>query len=325
VWDDRPPPRVDDDPAPTMTYSIVARDRETGELGVAVQSHWFAAGDLVMWAEPSVGAVATQSLVEVSHGPEGLRLMREGKTAPQALAERVAGDEGESVRQIAMVDAVGRVAVHTGAKCIAEAGHRIGDGYTCQANMMMNDTVWDAMAEAFERSDADLAHRLLEALDAAEAEGGDVRGRRAAGILVVRAEPRERSWENVLVNMRVDDHPTPLPELRRLVDLKVAYDRLDSAEKLELGGDLEGAFAEQRASLAEFPDNAEFAFWTATSLAAHGRVDEARRIMRIALDQHRGWDVLLRRLVRDGYLDLPREAIEALLPELGGQPVLEPE
>jgi uncharacterized Ntn-hydrolase superfamily protein len=300
-----------------MTYSIVARDPETGQLGGAVQSHWFAAGDLVIWAEPAVGAVATQSLVEVSHGPEGLRLMRDGRTASEALAERVASDEDEGVRQIGMVDARGGVGVHTGSRCIAEAGHRTGDGYTCQANMMMNDTVWDAMAEAYERGGGDLVHRLLDALDAAEAEGGDVRGRQAAGIYVVKAESSDKHWEDVVVNIRVDDHPQPLPELRRLVDLKLAYDRLDTAEKLELAGDLDGAFAEQRRALAEFPDNAEIAFWTATSLAAHGRMDEARATIRTAFEQHRGWEILLRRLVRDGYLDFAPETLEALLPERG--------
>jgi uncharacterized Ntn-hydrolase superfamily protein len=298
-----------------MTYSIVARDPETGDLGGAVQSHWFAVGDLVIWAESAVGAVATQSVVEVSHGPEGLRLMREGGSAAQALAERVAGDEGESSRQIGMVDARGGVAAHTGSRCIAEAGHRLGDGYTCQANMMMNATVWDAMAEAYETSDGDLVHRLLDALDAAEREGGDVRGKQAAGIYVVRAERSDKPWEDVIVNIRVDDHPEPLPELRRLVDLKFAYDRLDAAEKLELAGDLDGAFAEQRRALAEFPDNAEIAFWTATSLAAHGRPEEARETIRTAFAQYRGWEVLLRRLVRDGYLEFAPGSLEALLPE----------
>ena len=297
-----------------MTYSIVARDAETGEFGVAVQSHWFAAGDLVTWADPGVGAVATQSLVEVSHGPEGLRLMREGSSASEALAERVAGDEGENVRQIGMVDSRGGVAVHTGSKCIAEAGHRTGEGFTCQANMMMNDTVWDAMAETYDKSDGDLVHRLLDALDAAEAEGGDVRGRQAAGILVVKARPSDKPWEDVIVYVRVDDHPEPLPELRRLVDLKFAYDRLDRAEQLELGGDLDAAFQEQKRALAEFPDNAEIAFWTATSFAAHGRLDEARATIRTAFDAYEGWEVLLRRLVRDGYLQFSPETLEALLP-----------
>jgi uncharacterized Ntn-hydrolase superfamily protein len=303
-----------------VTYSIVARDPGTGQLGVAVQSHWFAAADLVMWAEPNVGAVATQALVEVSHGPEGLRLMREGKRASQALAERVRGDEGENVRQIGIVDARGGVAAHTGSKCIAEAGHRTGDGYTCQANMMMSDTVWDAMAEAFETSDAHLAHRLLDALDAAEARGGDVRGRQAAGILVVEAVSSRKPWEDVILNVRVDDHPDPLPELRRLVDLKFAYDRLDAAEKLELAGDLEGALAEQRAAVAEFPGNPEIAFWTGTSLAANGRLAEARETIRTAFEQHPGWEVLLGRLVRDGHLDIAPDTLAALLPEPGRRP-----
>jgi uncharacterized Ntn-hydrolase superfamily protein len=171
------------------------------------------------------------------------------------------------------------------------------------------------MAEAYETSDGDLVHRLLDALDAAESEGGDVRGKQAAGIYVVAADPSDKPWQDVVVRIHVDDHPEPLPELRRLVDLKFAYDRLDAAEKRELAGDLDGAFDEQRRALAEFPDNAEIAFWTATSLAAHGRLDEARQTIRTAFAQYRGWEILLRRLVRDGYLDLPPEALEALLPE----------
>jgi uncharacterized Ntn-hydrolase superfamily protein len=301
-----------------MTYSIVARDHRTGELGVAVQSHWFGAAALVMWAEPGVGAVATQALAEVSHGPEGLRLMREGWSAGEALAERVAGDEGLEVRQIGMVDARGAVAVHTGAACIAKAGHRTGDGYSCQANMMASDTVWDAMAAAYEAGEEDLAHRLLAALDAAEAQGGDVRGRQAAGILVVRARPSGRPWDDVLVDLRVDDHPEPLGELRRLLELQAAYDRLDEAEALEVAGDLEGAFARRSAALERFPDNAEIAFWAAVSLAHHGRPEQARRTMNVAFAAHPGWETLLRRLVRDGYLDVPADALAAMLPAATG-------
>lgn len=297
-----------------MTYSIVACDPRTGELGVAVQSHWFAAGDLVMWAQSAVGAVATQALVEVSHGPLGLALMREGASAPDALERRLEADEGRDNRQVAMVDGHGRVAAHTGERCIREAGHRTGDGFSAQANMMTNDTVWDAMGVAYERSAADdLAHRLLDALDAAEAEGGDVRGRQAAGILVVRAHPSERPWEEVVVHLRVDDHPEPLPELRRLVDLKFAYDRLDEAERLELAGDAAGALDEQRAALATFPDNPEIAFWTAVSLADNGHVDEACRTVQVAFRANPGWEELLRRLVRDGFLEVPAAALERLL------------
>lgn len=301
-----------------MTYSIVARDPRTGDLGVAVQSHWFAAGDVVMWAEPGVGAVATQALAEAAHGPLGLELMRQGKSAPQALEARMAADEGCDHRQVAMVDADGRVAAHTGARCLREAGHRTGDGFSVEANMMMRATVWDAMAAAYqEAAGKDLAHRLLDALDAAEAEGGDVRGKQAAGVLVVKASASGRPWEDTILHIRVDDHPEPLPELRRLVDLKFAYDRLDAAEKLELAGDMAGAIREQEQAFAEHPDNAEFAFWTAIALAGQGRIDEARRIMDVAYRTYHGWAELLRRLAADGFLEVPQEAIAALLPDAG--------
>jgi len=302
-----------------MTYSIVARDPNTGDLGVAVQSHWFAAGDVVMWAEPGAGAVATQALAEAAHGALGLRLMGAGKSASEALAARLAADEGRDHRQIAMVDATGRVAAHTGSRCLREAGHRTGDGFSAQANMMMNATVWDAMGGTYERAaDEDLAHRLLDVLDAAEAEGGDIRGKQAAGILVVKASPSERPWEDTIVHLRVDDHPEPLPELRRLVELKLSYDKLDAAEKLELVGDLDGAFRVQMEAVSAFPENPEFAFWTAVSLAAHDRIEEARETIRVAFRANTGWVELLRRMAADGFVDVSRETIAALLPPEGG-------
>ena len=297
-----------------MTYSIVARDPETGDFGAAVQSHWFAAGD-VCWAEPGVGAVATQASALMSYGPLGLERMRAGASPEDALRELTAADEGAAVRQVAMVDGLGRVATHTGADCIHECGHHVGQGYSCQANMMWNATVWDAMAEAFEAASGDLAGRLLAALEAGEGEGGDVRGRQAARILVVRAEPSAEPWTDVLADLRIDDHEAPLVELRRLLDLKRAYDRLDAAEKLELAGDLEGALAEQRAAMAGMPGNPEAAFWLAISLSAQGRLEEARETIRVAFDAYPGWIELLRRLARDGMTGTPREALEALLPE----------
>jgi uncharacterized Ntn-hydrolase superfamily protein len=178
--------------------------------------------------------------------------------------------------------------------------------------MMARDTVWDAMAEAYEASAGDLAYRLLDALDAAEAEGGDVRGRQAAGILIVRAEPSEHPWEDTLLDLRVDDHPAPLVELRRLVELSATYDRLDEAERLELEGDAAGALRQQEVALAAHPDNPEVAFWTAISMAGAGRLDEARRTIRVALDRHEGWSALLDTLVRDGFLELPDDALRAL-------------
>jgi uncharacterized Ntn-hydrolase superfamily protein len=212
-----------------------------------------------------------------------------------------------------MVDRLGGVAAHTGASCIREAGHRTGEGFSCQANMMRRATVWDAMAEAFTGASGPLADRLLLALEAAEAEGGDIRGRQAARVLVVRAEATERPWEDVLVDLRVDDHPDPLPELRRLLSLQRAYERLERAEELELAGDLDGAFAERRAAMAMAPDNPEIAFWTAVSLAVHDRREEARAALAVALPADPGWAELLRRLGEQRLFGLTPELASALL------------
>ena len=214
--------------ARAVTYSIVARDAETGELGVAVQSRAFRAGSGVGWALSGVGAVASQAFSERSYGPLGLELLRAGKTPEQALAGLVAADPESAVRQVAMVDAESRTAVHTGAECIREAGHRIGDGYSVQANMMRSTDVWHAMAEAFEAATGSLARRLLAALEAAEAAGGDWRGQQAAGLLVVAAD--DKPWERVS-DLRVDDHAEPLRELRRLLDLEEAYRALTRSDE----------------------------------------------------------------------------------------------
>ena len=295
-----------------MTYSIVARDPATGQLGAAVQSHWFAAG-LVCWAESGVGAVATQATVLVDHGPLGLEAMRAGASADEALAARLAADPDREHRQVAMIDPRGTVAAHTGSRCIRDAGHRTGEGFSCQANMMRSPTVWDAMHDAFAGSSGDLAERLLLALEAAEAEGGDIRGKQAARILVVRAEPTERPWEDVLVDLRLDDHPAPLPELRRLLTLQRAYDRLQAAEDMELEGDLDGSFAERTVAMASVPDNPEIAFWTAISLALHGRLEEGRAALAVALPADPGWAELLRRLGDQGLVEVtPKLAADLL-------------
>jgi len=295
-----------------MTYSIVARDPGTGELGVAAQSHWFAAGTLC-WAEAGVGAVATQAWALMSYGPLGLERLRAGVNPADALSGLVAADEGAEHRQVAIVDRSGAVAVHTGGRCIPEAGHRAGEGVSCQANMVARPTVWDAMHEAYLRAGGDLVDRLLAALEAAEREGGDLRGRQAARILVVRGERSDGPWTDVLVDLRVDDHPAPLVELRRLLELKRVYDRLEAAEELELAGRGDAALRERLAALDAAPENPEVAFWTAISLAAAGRLDEARGAIRVAFRAGEGWRELLRRMVREGHLELAAEAVDALL------------
>lgn len=265
---------------PVATYSIVARDGSTGELGVAVQSHWFSVGSVVPWAESGVGAVATQSLVEVSYGPLGLDLMRAGKTAPQALAALTAADPGQAYRQVAMVDASGNVATHTGDLCIAHASHKSGkarDGspYSAQANMMDGPGVPDAMSAAFESSTGPLADRLLAALDAAQTAGGDIRGRQSAAMLIVRAESTGKPWEDRLVDLRVEDSPEPLVELRRLVHLQRAYQHMNAGDAAMEHKDTAAAMREYQAALADAPTNTEMAFWVGVALVNAEKDDEA--------------------------------------------------
>lgn len=285
-----------------MTYSLVARDPETGDLGVAVQSHYFSVGSVVSWAEPGIGAVATQSMVDVSYGPRGLELMRAGRSAAGALGELVDRDSRESVRQVAMIDSAGRVAVHTGHGCIPEAGHRVGAQMSAQANMMRRDTVPGAMVDAYTSTDGDLATKLLAALDAAEAEGGDIRGRQSAALLVVGGRRGDRPWAERRFDLRVEDNPEPLRELRRLAGLRRAYDLADEAEQRITAGDLEGAAAGFERALAEAPDNLEIEFWLGLALAGSGRVKEGRAHIRRASAENPGWDELIRRLPAVGLL-----------------------
>jgi uncharacterized Ntn-hydrolase superfamily protein len=279
---------------------------------VAVQSHFFGIGSLVSWAEAGVGAVATQSVIEPAYGPRGLELMRGGLSAPAALDRLLAEDRQEDVRQVAIVDRAGRVAVHTGGRCIAEAGHRVGEQVSAQANMMAKGTVWDAMVDAFRRASGDLGSRLLAALDAAEAEGGDLRGRQSAALLVVAARASGRPSEDRLLDVRVDDHPDPVRELRRLLGLRRAYGRVDAGDELAARGHREAALAEYAAAHREQPESTELAFWHGAYLAAVGREEEARQILRRVFDGNVGWAELLRRLPAAGLFPDDRELIARL-------------
>jgi uncharacterized Ntn-hydrolase superfamily protein len=297
-----------------MTYSIVARDPKTGELGVAVQSHYFQVGPVVPWAQSGVGAIATQSMVNVSYGPVGLEMLRNGFSAEQTLKALTSGDAMPEVRQAAVVDAQGRIAAHTGVRCIPAAGHRTGDGYSCQANLMERDTVWDAMAEAYEGAAGSLAERLMTALEAAEAEGGDIRGKQSAAMLVVRATSTGKRWEDRIVDLRVEDHPEPLPELRRLITIRRAYDADTEADHLDEAGDSAAAKAKRVEAFNIAPDNVELRFWAGVALSQAGEVAEGAKLVAEAIAFDRRWDMLIDRLVQSERMTAPQaQALRAML------------
>ncbi|WP_426746950.1 DUF1028 domain-containing protein [Myxococcus faecalis] len=287
---------------PVNTYSIVARDPATGDLGVAVQSHWFSVGATVPWAEAGVGAVATQSFVDPSYGRLGLDLMRAGRSAPDALRGLLAADSASQVRQVAMVDAQGRVSAHTGSSCIAAAGHLVGEGFSVQANMMQKDTVWPAMAKAYRASKGDLAERMLAALEAAETQGGDLRGKQSAALIIVSAKPSGRPWMDRRFDLRVDDHPEPLKELRRLVTLQRAYNFMNEGDLALEHKDTDAALAAYSSAEKLAPGNAEMTFWHAISLVGVGRVDQALPLLQRAYAADPRWRELLTRLPAAGLL-----------------------
>jgi uncharacterized Ntn-hydrolase superfamily protein len=307
-----------------MTYSIVARDPATGAIGVAVESHYFGVGRVVTWAESGVGAVATQSVPETAYGPRGIELMRCGSSARSALETLVGSDPQRFVRQVAMIDAGGEVAVHTGELCLAEAGHATGHQVSVQANLMEKPTVWGAMLCAFEaRAGDDLPLRLLAALDAAEAEGGDLRGKQSAAMLVVSGTRSDAPWDQRIVDLRVDDHPDPLGELRRLLELNRAFDRL---ARLFVGGllfgpiaadapELERSLSELDATQRALGANREPTFWQAVLLAKAGRLEEARRKLALACDTNPRWRLLVARLAPCGILPAGHPWLEKGNPE----------
>jgi uncharacterized Ntn-hydrolase superfamily protein len=295
------------------TFSIVARDPVTGDLGVAVQSHWFKVGSDVPWAEAGVGAVATQSFVKVDYGPLGLKRMKEGKSAQEALDQLLAADPQKDVRQVAMVDAQGRAASWTGPKCIQAAGNQTGAGYSVQANLMDKPTVWPAMARAFESAKGDLADRLLAALDAAQAEGGDIRGRQSAALIVVRAKSTGEPWRDRLVDLRVDDNPEPLKELRRLLNLHRAYEQMNLGDESAALSKWDEAVAHYSAAAKMAPEIAELPFWQAVTLFMAGQEDRAMPIFRDVFALEERWARLVPRLPASGLLPDDPKKIEKIL------------
>jgi uncharacterized Ntn-hydrolase superfamily protein len=295
------------------TFSIVAHDQATGALGVAVQSHWFSTGSLVTWAEAGVGAIATQSMVEVSYGPLGLESMRAGKSATETLKKLLAADEGRDLRQVAMVDNQGRVATHTGKSCIAMAGHITGEGFSTQANMMLNDTVWPAMAEAYRVSTGPLEDRLLQALDAAQSAGGDIRGQQSAAILVVEGKSTGKAWEGIRVDLRVEDNSTPIDELKRLVNIQKAYRLMNTGDDLLGKKQVAEALDAYHRAAAMLPGQIELPFWQAVTLADLGRLDEALPIFKEIFLTDPNWAELLRRLPAAGLIKDDSEMIKKIM------------
>ena len=298
---------------PVNTYSIVARDAATGQLGVAVQSHWFSVGSSVLWAEPGIGAVATQSFVDPNYGPLGLQLMRNGKTALQAMTALLAADEHADVRQLGMVDANGVVANHTGENAIIEHCEIAGEGYTVQANLMWKPTVCTAMVAAYESADGDLAERMMLALEAAEGEGGDIRGKQSAAMLVVSDDRSLPAWGGRIIDLRVEDLAEPLVELRRLLIMARAYNFMNEGDEHMTVGAVEEAVAAYAAAEALVPDSHEMIFWHAATLAGAGQVDESLPVFARAFELWPQWRELVPRLPASGLLPDDNELIEKIL------------
>jgi uncharacterized Ntn-hydrolase superfamily protein len=296
------------------TFSIVARDKSTGEMAVGVQSHWFSVGSIVSWGQSGVGVVATQSFVNPAYGPNGLKLMSEGKNAKEALDILVAKDEGKDFRQVAFLDIKGNAAAFTGKKCIVSAHHIVGDNYAVQANMMLNDKVVPAMAKAFEEhKDLPLADRVVKVLIAAQEAGGDIRGKQSAALVVVNAKPAKNSWEDKKINLRVDDHATPLVELQRLLQVHNAYEYMNKGDLAVEVGDMEMALEAYGAAEQLFPENIEMKYWKAVALANNKRLDVALPIFKQIFDKDENWRELTKRLPKSGLLNLSETQLNQIL------------
>ena len=304
-----PPP---DDPF-AHTFSIVAKDPETGNLGVAVQSHWFSVGSVVSWARAGVGAVATQSFVNTSFGPRGLDLMEEGYSAQEALDILIENDEGRDYRQVGIVDVDGNVANYTGSKCVVAAGHSKGDGFSVQANMMLKNTVWGAMEEAYLNAEGSFADKLIASMKAAQQEGGDIRGQQSAALLIVRGESTGNVWEDVLVDLRVEDHPEAVDEIARLVEVHKAYEHMNEGDLAIEENDVDKALEEYNAAMELFPENIEMKYWTAVSLANSDRLDEALPLFKTVFETDKNWVEMTSRIVPNGLLQVTDKELSQIL------------
>ena len=297
---------------PVSTYSIVAYDQETGQLGVAVQSHWFSVGSLVPWIKAGVGAVATQSFVKVEYGPNGLKLMGKGFSAEDALRVLVEEDENSAVRQVGMVDIKGNASAFTGENCIQFAGHIVGKNYTVQANLMASATVPAAMVRAYETAEGELVDKLMAVLEAAQKEGGDIRGKQSAAIVVTIGEPTGIEWKDKLFDLRIEDHPEPIMEMRRLIRVSRAYQHANQGDLFIETGEIDMALKEYDLAAEYYPENPELPFWTAVSLASVDRVNEALPIFKEVFEKAPDLRNLIPRLIPAGLLPDDKKLIDRI-------------
>ena len=296
------------------TYSIVARDPNSGEMGVGVQSHYFSVGSIVSWGESGVGVVATQSLVNASFGLRGLDLLKQGKSPKEALNFLISEDEGRDVRQVAILDAQGRIATHTGSKCIIHAGHIAGENFSVQANMMLTDKVWSAMAKSFESSaNLPLAERIIKTMEAAESVGGDIRGKQSAAILIVGGKEAKNKWEDKIIDLRVEDNEEPVKELGRLLKLYRAYKHMDKGDLAMEHDDMESALNQYDSALNMFPNNLEMKFWTAVTLANNEKIKEACEIFKQVFNKDNNWRLLAERLPESELLTVSKDDLKKIL------------
>jgi len=296
------------------TFSIVARDTATGEMAVGVQSHWFSVGTIVSWGRSGVGVVATQSFVNPAYGPNGLDLMSEGESAEEALQILVEADRGRDYRQVAFLDSHGSVSAYTGGSCISSASHAIGENYSVQANMMLNDDVVPAMSRAFvDHADLPLAERVLRVLQAAQEAGGDIRGKQSAALIVVGPEVTDEAWNEHKIDLRVDDHQDPLLEMDRLLRVHRAYEHMNRGDLAVEHQDMEAALREYGAAEEMFPRNLEMKYWKAIALANNKRLDEALPIFEYVFDRDGNWRELTRRLPASGLLTVTESELQTIL------------
>lgn len=299
------------------TYSIVAKDANTGEMAVGVQSHWFSVGTLVSWGKSGVGVVATQSFVNPSYGPNGIELMENGVSAEEVLKNLTDKDEGRDFRQAAMLDVNGSVNAFTGEKCIESAGHFVGENFSVQANMMLNDKVIPAMKKAFQdNSNLPLAERIIKVFEAAESVGGDIRGKQSAALIVVGAEKTSNVWEDKKIDLRVDDSSNPIKEIKRLLKVHRAYEHMNRGDLAIEENDMEKALSEYGKAQVLFPENHEMSFWKAIALLNNGKKEAARPILKRVFRENPNWKKLIYRLPKSGLISMEFKDLDSYLKNL---------